>query len=226
MGRHYGLDFNLMAVSAASGAAPVAPESIASLYGSGFTGGFTGGSRVMVEDVEAEVFFVAAGQINFVLPAGTAPGVARVSVVGPDGVRTHSTTVSVRASAPAVFSANGSGQGAVAAFAFRVGSNGVRADVPVFRCSGPLLCVLQGVELEDGTVYLSIYGTGVRRARKVAVKIDQEAVPVVYAGPQGEFAGLDQVNVRLDRSVRTRGERNLTVFADGAASNVVRILLR
>jgi uncharacterized protein (TIGR03437 family) len=222
MGRYYGLDFNLMAVSAASGVPVLAPASIGSLYGSGFAAG----SRVMVEDVAAEVFFVAAGQINFVVPAGTAPGSRRISVLGPGGERSHSTTVDVRVTAPAVFSANASGQGAVAALALRLGGDGTRTDVPVFRCSSPWQCVLQAIELNEEPVYLSLYGTGFRGAREVVVKVDDEAVPAVYAGPQGQFAGLDQINLRLDRSVRTRGERNLTVFADGAASNVVRILLR
>ena len=35
MGRYYGLDFSPVAVSAASGSGPIAPESIASLYGAG-----------------------------------------------------------------------------------------------------------------------------------------------------------------------------------------------
>lgn len=228
MGRFYGASFHLMAVSAASGAPVLAPESIASLHGSGFAPG----SVVEVADsagrVRApQIFFLGERQVNFLIPAATATGAARISLIAPGGTRTHSTVVNISTVAPALFSANATGRGAPAAVAIRVEAGGAQIPVEVFRCAGPLLCTLQPVELNDRPVYLSLYGTGLRWARgPIVVKVDEEEVPVTYAGPQGQFAGLDQVNVRLDRTVRTRGERNLTVFAAGVASNVLRILLR
>jgi uncharacterized protein (TIGR03437 family) len=228
MARHYGLDLNLLAVSAASGASLLAPDSIATLYGAGFPAN----ARVEVTDSAgiahiAPVFFAGAEQINFVIPAGVAIGPARVGVMSSNGARTHSTVAAIERFAPAVFSANATGKGVVAALAIRVEPNGAQSDVPVFRCAGPLLCTPQAIELNDRPVYLSLYGTGIRGGSSiVVVKIDDEAVPVTYAGPQGQYAGLDQVNVRLDRSVRTRGERNITVTIGSVVSNAVRILLR
>jgi hypothetical protein len=51
-------------------------------------------------------------------------------------------------------------------------------------------------------------------------------VAVEYAGPQGAFAGLDQVNLRLSRQLTGRGEVNLALLVDGKAANVVRVHVR
>jgi hypothetical protein len=43
-------------------------------------------------------------------------------------------------------------------------------------------------------------------------------VAVEYAGPQGAFAGLDQVNLRLPRQLTGRGEVSLALLVDGKAA--------
>ena len=48
-------------------------------------------------------------------------------------------------------------------------------------------------------------------------------VPVLYAGAQPEFAGLDQVNVALTHSLRGIGETDVIVTVDGRPSTSVRI---
>jgi hypothetical protein len=73
-------------------------------------------------------------------------------------------------------------------------------------------------------VILLLYGTGIRARsdlRNVKVTIGQEECEVLYAGPQGEFPGLDQVNVRLPRALLGKDIVSLTLTADGKASNVV-----
>lgn len=135
MGRYYGLDFSLMAVSAASGASRLAPDSIASLYGAGFAAG----SRVEVDGRDAAVFFTSEKQINFLVPATTAAGASRVAVIRPDGTRSHTTAAGVEHVAPALFSAGANGSGPAAALAIRVEANGSQSNVPVFRCSGQLI---------------------------------------------------------------------------------------
>jgi uncharacterized protein (TIGR03437 family) len=52
------------------------------------------------------------------------------------------------------------------------------------------------------------------------------SVPVSYAGPQGQFAGLDQVNVQLGSSLAGMGETNLVLTVDGLVANAVRINLQ
>jgi uncharacterized protein (TIGR03437 family) len=49
-------------------------------------------------------------------------------------------------------------------------------------------------------LYLSLYGTGFRGREPAEVTVWLGATPLspVYAGAQGSFAGLDQLNLRLD----------------------------
>jgi uncharacterized protein (TIGR03437 family) len=79
---------------------------------------------------------------------------------------------------------------------------------------------------ETDAVYLILFGTGWRGGganSSVTVRIDGEEVPVLYAGGQGEFVGLDQLNVRLPRQLMRRGEVTLTLEVDGLIANPVRI---
>ena len=48
-------------------------------------------------------------------------------------------------------------------------------------------------------------------------------MPVLYAGPQPTWPGLDQVNVPLSLALRGKGLVDVVVTADGAASNAVQI---
>jgi uncharacterized protein (TIGR03437 family) len=48
---------------------------------------------------------------------------------------------------------------------------------------------------------------------------------VLYAGPQPEFDGLDQINVALPIALRGSGEVDVVVRANGALSNTGRINL-
>lgn len=60
---------------------------------------------------------------------------------------------------------------------------------------------------ETDEVFLVLFGTGIRGRSSLAsvrVTIDGVEAPVEYAGPQGEFAGLDQVNVKLPRALYGR----------------------
>ncbi|MDZ4797791.1 MAG: hypothetical protein SGI92_06495, partial [Bryobacteraceae bacterium] len=213
------------AVSAASADRGLAPNGIGTLYGSGFA---PDGLRIAVVDTAGieragTVFYAGASQVNFLVPDGTAVGPARVRVLRGDGSEAQSTAVQVNAVAPAVFTATASGRGVPAAIAVQGG-----AAVEVFRCSGPLLCVARPLEPRDGRpVYLSLFVTGLRWYRSgVRVTFAGEDVPVEFAGAQSQFAGLDQVNVRLERTLRARGEEDLVVIADGVASNVVRVLVQ
>jgi uncharacterized protein (TIGR03437 family) len=55
------------------------------------------------------------------------------------------------------------------------------------------------------------------------VKIGSQSVGAIYAGPQGQFPGLDQVNVGLPLALRGAGVVDVTVTADGVTSNAVKI---
>ena len=57
----------------------------------------------------------------------------------------------------------------------------------------------------------------------VTATIGDTAVDVLYSGPQNQYEGLDQVNLRLPRSLAGRGEMDVALWVDGVRANTVRI---
>ena len=51
-------------------------------------------------------------------------------------------------------------------------------------------------------------------------------LPSCFSGAQGEFVGLDQMNVQLPQSLRGRGEVPVVFTVDGQQSNTVTINVR
>jgi uncharacterized protein (TIGR03437 family) len=68
-------------------------------------------------------------------------------------------------------------------------------------------------------------GTGVRGVAAITnikAQVGGTAVPVTYAAAQGQFPGLDQINIGpLPRSLAGRGDANLYIIVDGNRSNIV-----
>lgn len=77
----------------------------------------------------------------------------------------------------------------------------------------------------DTPTYVALYGTGIRGGPpgRVAVLIDGASVPVLYAGPQPEYDGLDQINIALPLTLRGAGEVDVVVEVGGVLSNTGRI---
>ena len=84
--------------------------------------------------------------------------------------------------------------------------------------------------LETDNVYLILYGTGIRGRSSldsVTVSVGGVSVPVLYAGAQNQYEGLDQVKVGpLPRSLQGRGEVGVLLTADGKPANAVTIRIR
>ena len=82
------------------------------------------------------------------------------------------------------------------------------------------------IDLSSDQVYLVLYRTGIRlrsTLTNVTASIGGTSLPLVYAGAQGSFAGLDQANILLPRTLTGRGEVDITLNVDGKISNVVRV---
>ena len=76
------------------------------------------------------------------------------------------------------------------------------------------------------TLYLLLYATGVRNrstAGNVTCILNGQNLPVMYAGVQPEFAGLDQVDVLLPASLRGTGQVTVTLLVDGQRSNTATV---
>ncbi len=49
---------------------------------------------------------------------------------------------------------------------------------------------------------------------------------VSYAGNQGQFPGVDQINVQIPRTLAGRGVVDVVLRVEGSAANTVRIAIR
>ncbi|MGH9935370.1 MAG: hypothetical protein ACREAM_03935, partial [Blastocatellia bacterium] len=239
-------------VSAASfSGAALASESIVAAFGVSLATGVEAantlplpttlaGTTVKVKDsagVErsAPLFFVSPGQINFLIPPGTASGVAMITVTGGDGAVSMG-NVNIAPVAPGLFAANANGQGVAAATALRVKADGTQIFEPIARFDAAQNRLVAtpidlGPDLGSASdqVFLLLFGTGLRfRSALPAVTCVIGGVnsEVSFAGAQGDFVGLDQMNVRLPRSLAGRGEIDLVVTVDGKATNTVRISVK
>jgi uncharacterized protein (TIGR03437 family) len=180
----------------------------------------------------APLIAVSPGQVNYVLPEGTAPGAATVTVTNGDRAA-GSGTVQVDAVAPGIFTANASGSGAPAALVVRVAPDGSQSQQFVFDCSaGVGQCVPSPIDpgRPGDQMVLLLFGTGIRgRSTLDAVKTIpflERFFEVLYAGPQSEYPGLDQVNLRIKARPGMPGDLPLQLFVDGRATNEVTIRFR
>ena len=186
-------------VSAAGGIGAVAPGSLVTIFGSGLA---SSTATVTVTDSagvqqQAATVYVSAAQINAVLPASLATGAATFSVL-PAGTTGTFNVVPV---APGIFST---------AETLTVHADGTMANGIASLCSGASACVPTPIVVSTpgDTVYLLLFGTGLRNRSSLAntsVSIGMQTVVPSYAGAQGGFAGLDQVNLIIPRSLAGAG---------------------
>ncbi len=180
----------------------------------------SGGSRL------APLFFVSARQINYLVPEETSEGLALVAVET-SGQQVASGTVRINPVAPALFSADSSGEGPAAASFLRVASGGTRTEALTFdpesRANLPI-----DLGPEGDQIFLLLFGTGVRGfTESVSATVGGESVRVLGTVAQGQFVGLDQINIGpLPRSLAGRSEVNVVLTADGKPANTVTVNVR
>jgi len=175
------------------------------------------------------LFFVSDGQINYQIPEGTAAGTATVTVTSGNGT-VSSGAMSIASVAPGLFTANATGQGVAAAVALRVKADGTQIYEPVSQWdAGRQQYVSTPINLgpQDEQVYLILFGTGLRflsNLSAASAMVGGSAIPVLYVGPQGDFVGLDQVNLGpVPRSLTGRGEVDISLSVEGKAANIVKV---
>jgi uncharacterized protein (TIGR03437 family) len=137
-------------------------------------------------------------------------------------------SLNVASVSPGLFAANGNGAGVAAATAARVGPQET-ANLPVFSCQpAALSCLSTPLPLGDtaDTVYVALYGTGIRGARSVQAYVAGQTVPVLYFGAQQQYAGLDQINISLPMSLAGTGEASVYLVVDGKTSNMVSLSIQ
>jgi uncharacterized protein (TIGR03437 family) len=201
-----GVTFPALVNGASGFSAQFAPEEMVTLYGTDLTDASTsagaatlpltlGGLSVNVTDAAGAVracglSYVSPSQVNFLLPAGLAPGAVLVTVMRA-GVAVASMPLTIARVAPGLYGASQTVRG-------------------------------------GGEVYLVLYGTGIRNRSDLAAVtcvVNGTSVPVLYAGAQPDYAGLDQVNVRLPAALSGPGTLNVSLTVDGRSSNTMTVAM-
>lgn len=182
----------------------------------------------------APLFYISPTQVNYQIPAGTAAGAATVIIN--NGSRAVAVSdIQVTAAAPSLFAANANGQGVGAATALRIRAGGSQVYEAVSRYDTtlkqfvPVPIDLGPAGPAEDKVFLVLFGTGLRGAgdpnhdgnvnESVRVSIAGNAVIPVFAGNQGTFVGLDQINVEIPRSLIGKGDVGVSVTAGNKISN-------
>lgn len=171
----------------------------------------------------AQLFFASPGQINWLIPTWVALGPARIVVRAADGSVSQG-QVDIVEVAPGLFSANATGEGPAAGTMTGVKHDGSKEVQPLARFDQTQQTFAPTrTELYFGGV-LTIYGTGLREASPdLEAFIGGFPVGVLYAGPQGQFQGLDQINLGpiLPLRFASIGEVDVVLRSGDLESNAV-----
>lgn len=174
----------------------------------------------------AQLFFVSAGQINFLVPALAAEGRASIKISSADG-NVSTGNVEIANVVPGLFSANSTGRDVASGYALRVRGTqqisepisrldtGTNAFVPVAIDLGP----------DSDQIFLVLFGTGFKKhTGPVTANVGGVSAGVTYAGEVMGFVGLDQANIGpIPRSLAGRGNVDVILNVDGKDSNRVTV---
>ncbi|HQR36121.1 MAG TPA: hypothetical protein PLK30_25580 [Blastocatellia bacterium] len=165
----------------------------------------------------APMFFVSPFQINYQIPAGTAPGSATVTIRNSAGIEAIG-SLEVKATAPSIFTANASGTGSAAAVDAITGA------------AAPFNATLANGQPN----IISVFGTGLGGDATdvdgnfntiVTARLDGNAVTLQYAGRSPGYVGLNQFNVVLPAGI-TSGSHTLTFTRGNVTSNTTTLTIR
>jgi uncharacterized protein (TIGR03437 family) len=180
-----------------SAVGPDTPIGLTSVDASGLVDTVLAGSRVLFDGVAAPVIFTTSKQINVITPYSVAAKSSVQVATEYLGVRSTAVSIPVAASAPGIFTADGSGtgQGAVLNEDGSVNSPANparRGSIVVIYATGEGQTNPAGL---DGKIAA---GTLPAPVLPVTVTVNNEAAEVLYAGAaSGLVAGVMQVNFRL-----------------------------
>jgi uncharacterized protein (TIGR03437 family) len=194
------------------------------------------GTTVKVKDsagIErlAPLFFVSPDQINFQIPPETANGTATMTVTSGDGTLAVG-TFPIASVAPGLFTANADGKGVPAGYVLRIRADNSQSIEPISRfdtAQNKFIAVPIDLGPAGDQVFVISFGTGIRfrsSLSAVSVSLGGENAQVLFVGPQGDFVGLDQLNVQVPRTLAGRGEIDWALTVDGKTANTVRINIK
>jgi uncharacterized protein (TIGR03437 family) len=207
--------------AAAAGREPehtkIAPSSIATIRGSAlafrseaasFADGdpplMVVGTTVKVNGQPARIFYASPDEVVFMVPSGLSTGPAEFVVTNSDGFSSKA-EASISQAAPGVFTVSADGRGEA-----------------VILDSNTLVPGL--FDPSNGKLRLSIFATGVSRAKNVSVTIRGRSTLVETVAASG-LAGLDEIHVLVPAELSGTGRSTLIVTADGVQSNPASVVI-
>jgi uncharacterized protein (TIGR03437 family) len=230
----------------------IVPDQIVAAFGSGLATSTAvattanlpttlAGTQVRVRDFNgtehlAPLFFVSPNQVNFLVPpnlvlSNLMPDYTQVTITNSNNLNAQG-VVSIGQIAPGLFAANANGKDVAAALVLRITANGTQRYEDVARfdtTTNRFVPVPIDLSNANEQVFLVLYGTGYRRRaalRDVTTTVGGVACETLYAGAQGQLAGLDQINVRLPRSLAGRGNAEVIVSVSSVYENKVSVTIK
>jgi uncharacterized protein (TIGR03437 family) len=215
--------------------APVAPGSIAAVFGTNLNDGTLvlgssfgsngrlattlGGASVTVNNVPAPLFYSTPGQLGVQIPfevTGTSATI-RVTVAGQTSAPR---TFALDAVAPGIFTTTSDGRGTAAAL-HQDGVTPITAANPA-RPDEVVVIFVTGL----GALSPSL-GTGepasLHLTANPVVTVDGSSAEILFSGAAPGFVGLNQVNLRIPPNTRAAGNIPLVLTLNGKQSNAVTI---
>jgi len=214
-------------------AGALAPGTLISIFGSGFSTGTVSastvplpttlaGTSVLVNEIPIPLFFVSAGQVNAQLPYGLAPGSARLSIRDSSGALS-TISIGIAASSPGIFTRTSDGKGtAIAVHADyslvnrAIGEYAKSGETIVIYCTG--LGNVAGFQAAGIAAPSSPLPSA---TQTVEVLMGGQAARVVYAGLTPGSVGLYQINVVVPSGIG--GDVDVTIRSGSATSNAASI---
>lgn len=193
-----------------------------------------GGVSVLVDGKPAPLFFVSATQVNYLVPASTSLGTAKVEVVRGAQVLAQG-AISLPGVSPSFFTANSDSKGVPAGYITRVKADNSLSNEAINRYDAAQrkFVATPIVKKSGETLFLILYGTGFRTApdsdgkaangvaENVEVTIGGVKAEVAYAGLSG-YVGVEQLNIKLPSDVVAGASITVLVKVNDGQGKVLR----
>jgi uncharacterized protein (TIGR03437 family) len=200
-----------------------------------------GGVRVEVDGVPTPLFFVSPGQINYMIPSGITVGTKSVVVKNAAGEVARG-NIEVAPISPAFFTASQNGSGVPAGYVTRVAAGTFQqTNEQIAENNGGTVTPIT-IQRRGDEIYLILFGTGIRYApnsntandialagggtlinvaESLEITIGGKIARVDYAGVQGGYYGLDQVNVLIPADAVASPTASVIIKVRDAGGNLV-----
>ncbi len=166
-----------------------------------------GGVKVTINDVACPIYYVSPTQVNALVDPSVPPGLTQAVLVSSTVVTQTSVTVEATSS-PGIFTLNGKGS-----------SDGAILNTAAYQAS-PF-----SVNTGSNPTYLALFLTSLDTTTTPTVWIGGISVPVLFAGSQGTYPGMQQINAQLPASLAGTGRVEVVVEQRGRRSNAAEIVV-